>query len=131
MEDRVGVLATDRRALGFVVSGEWVQKRFTPGEEPAALRAGAAAGLVATNRRLLAPWPRPETGGDALDVREVIESVNAQDTLVTETNRRILVFSAVQGLWARSGGSSTLSPPGPPEADHRVQPRSRARAASG
>jgi len=101
VEDRVAVLATDRRALGFVVSGEWVQKRFTPGEEPAALRAGAAAGLVATNRRLLGLAPGPRRLAEMpLDVREVIESVNAQDTLVTvRTNRRILVFSAVQGLW--------------------------------
>ncbi len=101
VEDRIALVVTDRRALAFTGSGGWVQEAFGPNEAASALRAGSAAAVVTTNRRALgiAPTLRYFVSED-FSVREVLESVTAQDTLVTlRTDRRILVFSAPRGSW--------------------------------
>lgn len=101
VEDRVALLVTERRALGFVGSTGWVEERFTPQEFAAALRTGAAAGIVATNRRALGL--APDLGrfvSTTFRVKEKLESVTAQDTLISvRTDRRILIFSAPRAVW--------------------------------
>lgn len=101
VEDRVAVVLTDRRALGFVTSGDWLDARLEQNEDVVALRAGSAVAVVLTSRRALglAPDLRRFVAQD-LELKEVVESVSAQDTLATvRTNRRILVFSAPRAIW--------------------------------
>ncbi len=102
VEDRLALVVTNRRALAFVGGGGWVDELFTPNEHAEAIRAGAAAGVVATNRRALGIAPSlPRFVAESLRVREQLESVSAQDTLVTlRTDRRILVFSAPRAFWS-------------------------------
>lgn len=101
VESRIALLATSRRALAFDASGSWAEAALPPGERVEALRAGDAVGLVATNRRLLGAGVG--LGGlrdEALGVRESIESVNAQSTILSvRTDRRIVVFSGLRGVW--------------------------------
>lgn len=101
VEDRVAIVMTEKRALGFVGASGWVEERFTPQETAVALRVGTAAGIVATNRRALGL--APDLGrfvSIAFRIKEKLESVSAQDTIVSvRTDRRILVFSAPRGIW--------------------------------
>lgn len=102
VEDRIAVLASNRRALAFTGSGGWLSEGFSPGESTISIRVGAAVGLITTNRRALgaAPGSGRFVAKD-LQVREVLESVGTQDTLATlRTDRRILVFSAPRALWS-------------------------------
>lgn len=102
VEDRIAVLASNRRALAFTGASGWQSEAFSPSESAIAIRVGAAVGLVTTNRRALGA--APERAGfveQDLQVREVIESVETQDTLATlRTDRRILVFSAPRSIWS-------------------------------
>jgi hypothetical protein len=101
VENRIALVVTERRALGFVGSAGWVEERFSPQEYAEALRAGAAAGIVATNRRALGL--APDLGhfvSKSFRVKEELESVTAQDTLISvRTDRRILIFSAPRAFW--------------------------------
>lgn len=102
VSERVALVATTRRALGFVGrTGGWVEESFTPGENVEAIRAGAAVGIAATNRRVLGL--APDVGRFAslpLRLRESLEAIDAQDTLATlHTDQRILVFSGPRAVW--------------------------------
>jgi hypothetical protein len=101
VEDRVAVSVTDRRALGFLPSGSWIEERFDVRESVSALRVGAAAGVVLTNRRALGVAPNLNRFVEInLQIKEDIESLGARDTLATlRTNRRILVFSGPRAVW--------------------------------
>jgi len=101
VEDRIAVAVTDRRALGFLPDGSWVEERFDTREETTALRVGAAAGVVLTNRRALGVAPNLDHFVEIdLQLKEIIESLGARDTLATlRTNRRILVFSGPRAVW--------------------------------
>ncbi len=101
IEDRIALVVTGKRALGFVGALGWVEERFTPQEFAEALRAGAAAGIVATNRRALGLAPNlGRFVSTSFRVKEKLESVTAQDTLISvRTDRRILVFSAPRAIW--------------------------------
>ena len=101
IEDRVALVVTEKRALGFVGATGWVEERFTPQEIAEALRVGTAAGIVATNRRALGLAPDlSRFVSIAFRIKEKLESVSAQDTIVSvRTDRRILVFSAPRGIW--------------------------------
>jgi hypothetical protein len=102
VEDRIALVVTNRRALAFTGSGSWVEESFGPHEKASSVRAGSAAGVVTTNRRALGIGPGlGHFVSQGLRVREVLESVAAQDTLVTlRTDKRILVFSAPRATWS-------------------------------
>lgn len=102
VEDRLALVVSDRRALAFTAGAGWVEEGFTPEESAEALRAGAAAAVVATNRRALGISPDlSRFVTQKLRIREQLEAVTAQDTIVTlRTNRRILVFSAPRATWS-------------------------------
>lgn len=102
VEDRIALVVTNRRALAFTGAGGWVEEAFSPNEAASAARAGSAAGVVTTNRRALGIAPALNRFvAEDLRVREVLESMSAQDTLVTlRTDKRILVFSAPRATWS-------------------------------
>lgn len=100
--DRVALVATNRRALGFIGSlGGWIEESFTPAEYVEAIRAGAAVGVAATNRRILGLAPDvARFASIPLGVKESLESIEAEDTLAKlRTDRRILVFSGPRAVW--------------------------------
>lgn len=101
VEDRLALLVSDRRALAFNGMDGWVEETFSPNEVATAVRVGTAVGVVTTNRRALGIAPRLRGfASEALQLREGLEAVTAQDTLATiRTARRILVFSAPRGTW--------------------------------
>lgn len=101
VDEQVALLVTDRRALGFIAAGGWVDEKLFTHERVEALRVGSAAGVVATSQRALglASDRRGFVATD-LQIKEDLESVAAQGTLVTlRTSRRILVFSAPRAVW--------------------------------
>jgi hypothetical protein len=102
VDERIAMVLTSRRVLGFVSSGVWIEESLSPNENAEALRAGVAVGVVVTNRRALGlAVGRERFVAIDLQVRESLESVNARDTLVTvRTNRRIMAFSAPNGTWS-------------------------------
>ena len=101
VEDRLALLVSNRRVLAFNGLDGWVEEAFSPNEVATAVRVGTAVGVVTTNRRALGIAPRLRSfASEALQLREGLEAVTAQDTLVTiRTARRILVFSAPRGTW--------------------------------
>lgn len=101
VEDRLALLVSNRRALAFNGLDGWVEEAFSPNEVATAVRVGTAVGVVTTNRRALGIAPRMRGfASEALQLREGLEAVTAQDTLATiRTARRILVFSAPRGTW--------------------------------
>jgi len=101
VEDRIALVTTSRRALAFTGASGWISESYGPNETASAMRAGSAAGVITTNRRALGAAPALSSFVSRnLRVREVLESVTAQDTLVTlRTDKRILVFSAPRATW--------------------------------
>jgi hypothetical protein len=102
VDEQVALLVTDRRALGFVARGAWVEEALFTHESVAALRVGSAAAVVATSKRALG-LASDRTGfvPTELQIKERLESVKAEGTLVTlRTDRRILVFSAPRAFWS-------------------------------
>lgn len=102
VSERVAVVATTQRVLGFVGKfGGWIEEDLPPGESAEALRAGTGVGIVATNRRALGL--APDVGVFAsvsFRLRESLESIDAEDTLATlRTDQRILVFSGPRATW--------------------------------
>lgn len=102
VEDRIALVVTDRRALAFSGPGGWVDEKFSPNEVASALRAGASAAVVTTNRRALGIGSnQPRFVSEDFRVREELESVTTRDTMITlRTDRRILVFSAPRANWS-------------------------------
>jgi len=102
VEDRLALVVTGRRALGFIGRGVWVEERLTPYEVVSALRIGSAVGVVVTNRRALGLAPDLARFVETdLQLKEELESVAARDTQGTiRTNRRIMVFSAPRRFWS-------------------------------
>jgi len=101
VEDRLALLATNRRALAFNGADGWIAESLSSNEVATSLRVGAAVGVVTTNRRALGIAPRLRSfAAEGLQIREGLEAVTAQDALATiRTERRILVFSAPRGTW--------------------------------
>lgn len=102
VSERVALVPTNRRALGFVGQlGGWIEESFMPGESLEAVRVGASVGVATTNRRALGL--APDLGVFAslpFRLRESLESIDAQDTLATlHTDQRILVFSGPRAVW--------------------------------
>ncbi len=100
--DRVAVLATGERAIGFDgESGNLVEAHLGPGELVLDARAGANAAVVVTDRRALGLSPR--RGGffpASLGAKEQLASVTAGANLATvTTDRRLLIFRAPSGSW--------------------------------
>ena len=46
VEDRIALVATNRRILAFTGAAGWIEESFGPNETPTALRAGSAAGAA-------------------------------------------------------------------------------------
>lgn len=102
VSERVALVATTQRALGFVGKfGGWIEEDLPPGEAAQALRAGTGVGVVATNRRALGL--APDVGVFAsisFRLKESLASIDAEDTLATlRTDQRILVFSGPRATW--------------------------------
>jgi len=102
VSDRVALVATAQRALGFVgAASGWIQEELMPGENVEVIRAGAAVGIATTNRRALGL--APEVGrfsSLAFRLRESLASIDAADTLATlRTDQRILVYSGPRASW--------------------------------
>jgi hypothetical protein len=99
VEERLGLTVTSWRALAFTARG-WVEESLTPSEVVSTMRAGSGAGVVTTNRRLLGVGPSSGFVSEKLRLREVLESVTTQDTIITlRTDLRILIFSAPRASW--------------------------------
>ena len=77
--------------------GGWIEEDLPPGEAAEALRAGTGVGVVATNRRALGL--APDVGVFAsvsFQLKESLESIDAEDTLATlHTDRRIVRSAAI------------------------------------
>lgn len=100
--DRVALIITERRALGFDGgSGNLVESRLGVRERVLASRAGENVGVVVTDRRALGLSPL--AGGFfpvKLRLEEQLEDVTAGANLVTlTTSRRVLIFRATSGTW--------------------------------
>jgi hypothetical protein len=100
--DRVAVVVTSRRALGFDGgSGNLVETRLGVRERVLALRAGENVAVVVTDRRALGI--SPFVGGFfevKISLVERFESLTAAANLATvTTDRRVLIFRAPSGSW--------------------------------
>lgn len=103
VSERVALVATTQRALGFVGKfGGWIEENFALDESAKALRVGTGVGIATTNRRALGL--APDIGRFAslpFNLRESLESVDAEDTLATlRTDQRIMVFSGPRAVWS-------------------------------
>ena len=101
--DRVALLITSKRALGFIANtGELAEYRLSPRERVQSVRVGENVGVVLTDRRVLGLSPL--LGGFAakdLQLREHVESVETKSALATvRTSRRLLVFRSPTGAWS-------------------------------
>jgi len=100
--DRVALVVTSRRALGFNgESGNLVEYRLGPQEAVLAARVGESIAVVVTDRRALGL--SSISGGffqTELNLHEQIEKVTARANVVSiTTNRRILIFRGPTGTW--------------------------------
>jgi hypothetical protein len=100
--DRVALLATGERAIGFDgESGNLVTVELGPGELVLDARAGANAAVLVTDRRALGL--SPSRGGffaAKLGAQEQLASVTAGANLATvTTDRRLLIFRSPTGSW--------------------------------
>lgn len=100
--DRVAVVVTSRRVLGFDGgSRNLVEYHLGTQEVVLAARAGENVAVVVTDRRALGL--SPVSGGffqTTLHLNERIEKVTARANLATvTTNRRILIFRGPTGSW--------------------------------
>jgi hypothetical protein len=100
--DRVGLLVTSRRAIGFDGgSGNLVEASLGLREKVLATRTGRNVAVVVTDRRALGL--SPTAGGffdTSMQLTERLEAVNAESNLATvRTNRRLLIFRSPTGSW--------------------------------
>lgn len=106
--DRVGLVLTSRRALGFDGgSNNLVESDLGPRERPLVRAVGANVAIIATSRRALGL--SPFRGGffeRSLRLNEDLEAAVATGNLATlTTSRRLLTFKAASGKWSeRSRG---------------------------
>ncbi|MEM9174040.1 MAG: hypothetical protein AAGC67_02310 [Myxococcota bacterium] len=103
VEERVGLVLTGRRLLGFSGGpGRWAEERMRPGEAVVDLALGDEVAVVVTGDRVLGlSARRVGFDEDSLGPRERIETVGASDrsgTVMTE--RAIRTFSVVRG-WSQ------------------------------
>jgi hypothetical protein len=100
--DRVALVATSRRVLGFDGgSGNFVESRLGVRERVLALRAGQNVAVVVTDRRALGLSPMVGGFFEAkINLVERFESLTAAANLATvTTDRRVLIFRAPSGSW--------------------------------
>jgi hypothetical protein len=100
--DRVAIIATSERAIGFDGgSGNLIEYRFGPQESLVTTRTGANVVVVVTDRKLLGL--SPFVGGffsTPLFVRERVERINPSPNLVTvQTDHRYLTFRSDSTIW--------------------------------
>lgn len=101
--DRVALIVTNKRAIGFVVGlGNLVEYRLGPHEALLSARIGENVAIVVTDRKALGL--SPSAGGFfemRLQLRETIRSVETRSNLATiTTDRRVLIFRAPSGSWS-------------------------------
>jgi hypothetical protein len=100
--DRVALVVTERRAIGFDGgSGNLVETSLGLREAVLATRAGDNVAVVVTDRRAfgVSPFAGGFFGTDVL-MNERLESVEAEANFATvKTDRRILIFRAPSGTW--------------------------------
>ncbi|HXK21490.1 MAG TPA: hypothetical protein VMS55_02315 [Myxococcota bacterium] len=100
--DRVAIMATSQRALGFDGgSGNLIEYRFSPQESLVTTGTGANVVVVVTDRKLLGL--SPFVGGfftTPLFVRERVERISPSPNLVTvQTDHRYLTFRSDSTIW--------------------------------
>lgn len=100
--DRVGLLLTSRRAVGFDAgSGNFVESPLGLRERVLATGVGLNVAVMVTDRRVLGL--SPQVGGffDApIQLGEAIERVDAQANVATvTTDRRLLIFRTPTRTW--------------------------------
>jgi hypothetical protein len=103
--DRVGLVVTSRRALGFDGgTGNVVESSLGLRERVIAQRVGANVGVVVTNRRALGV--SPQAGGfftTSMNVEERFEELSVDSNIATViTNRRLLIFRGPFGSWSET-----------------------------
>jgi hypothetical protein len=101
--DRVALVATDRRVLGFDGgSGNLVEQELGPRERVIDTRVSANLALAVTDRRALGL--SPFAGGfftTALRLGESIEAFEASSDVATlTTSQRLLIFRGPTGTWS-------------------------------
>lgn len=101
--DRVALVTTDRRILGFDGgSGNLVEASVGPREQVLQTRVGANIAVVITSRRALGL--SPFAGGffeRSLRVGEAIEELEVASEIATlRTSQRLLVFRGRSGSWS-------------------------------
>jgi len=99
--DRVALVQTSQRVIGFTGAGHLIEYRVGPQEQVVATRIGANAAVFLTNRT--AQGLSAQLGGffeTAIHARERLESVSPRTNLVTvRTDRRLLIFRSPTGTW--------------------------------
>ena len=99
--DRVALVQTSQRVLGFTGAGNLIEYRVGPQEQVVTSRIGANTAVFLTDRT--AQGLSAHLGGffgTSLHARERLESVSPRTNLVTvRTNRRLLIFRAPTGSW--------------------------------
>jgi hypothetical protein len=101
--DRVALVTTPRRAIGFVaVSASLLEYRLGPQEVLRTAGVGEQVGVVLTTRNALGLSPYSDRfQAQDLQVHEEVEGVQANDSLVTvRTSERVLVFRANTASWS-------------------------------
>ena len=100
--ERVAVIATSKRALGFDGgSGNLVERSLGPRETVWDEKAGANVAVIVTNRRALGLSPFAGGFFEAkLRLGEALQSLKVRANLATlTTSQRILIFRAPSGSW--------------------------------
>lgn len=100
--DRVALLATDRRVLGFEgLVGTWSEDSLGPRERVLSAGAGTNVAVAVTRTRVLGV--AAATGGlfeAELGIREEAEALRVHGSFATvETKQRLLTFRAPSGTW--------------------------------
>lgn len=101
--DRIALVTTSRRALGFhPQTAELLEYRLGPQETLRTSGVGEQVGVVVTSRNALGLSPvRGAFQEQDLQVGERIEVVDAGSSLATvRTSQRMLVFSGATGSWS-------------------------------
>jgi hypothetical protein len=100
--DRVGVVVTNNRALGFESnSGQLFEHRLGPREGVLATRSGENVLVVVTSHKVLGLAPSGGFSELRLQVKEEFRDVSVRSNIATvRTNRRLLIFRGPTRSWS-------------------------------
>jgi hypothetical protein len=100
--DRVGLVVTNRRALGFESgSSQLFEYRLGPREGVLATRAGENVVVVVTSRKAIGLSPSGGFAEIRLQLKEELRHVSVRSNVATvRTSRRLLIFRGPSRSWA-------------------------------